>query len=284
MVSAIGVAEESTGEDLLDESQPVEETFECQECWPNVEEVRGMKSAKSPGLPTQAEREAHEETHLPFRSWCPECMAGRCPDQPHKSVVREESETPEVGMDYGFMSRKTDERSMTILVTKDRDTQVVMANVVLHKGRSFGDAVAQGVTNLKRLGHRQRFTLKTDNEPALLDLREAIMRECPGCVVPIQPPAGESQSNGSIENAVRQVKDLVRVVTLGLERKIGGVIPTHHAMMTWLVEHVGDLLTKHMVGKDGKTGFERLMGKPCREEGLELGEKVWVRRRKRDHG
>ena len=37
MVSAIGVAEESTGEDLLDESRPVEETFECQECWPNVE-------------------------------------------------------------------------------------------------------------------------------------------------------------------------------------------------------------------------------------------------------
>eukprot|EP00974_Lingulodinium_polyedra_P043888 4214184-Lingulodinium_polyedra.AAC.1 len=44
--------------------------------------------------------------------------------------------------------------------------------------------------------------------------------------------------------------------------------------MTWLVEHVADLVTKYLQGSDGKTGYQRLFGKQVHEEELEFGERV----------
>ena len=55
-------------------------------------------------------------------------------------------------------------------------------------------------------------------------------------------------------------------------------------LVTWLVEYVPDIATKHLVGKDGRTSYERLFGKPLREEALEFGEKVmWRHQREKDY-
>ena len=96
----------------------------------------------------------------------------------------------------------------------------------------------------------------------------------------VQPVAYEHESNGSIENGV---KGLFRVHLLALDRKLGTEIPIDHPIVAWLVEFVGDVLTKYLVGLDGKTGYERLFGKSSREELLEFGEVVlWRRPRGQD--
>ena len=51
-------------------------------------------------------------------------------------------------------------------------------------------------------------------------------------------------------------------------------------MIAWVAEAAGDLVTKHLRGQDGRTGYERLFGKVAREERLELGETVLWRRPK----
>ena len=48
--------------------------------------------------------------------------------------------------------------------------------------------------------------------------------------------------------------------------------------MLWLVEHSAELITKHLVGHDGKSACGRLFGKPCRDEGYEFGERIHFRR------
>ena len=68
-----------------------------------VEEAKVAKPARDPGAPTRAEIEAHEPTHLPFRSWCPTCIAGRRDNPPHKRREDEERQVPEVMLDYGFV-------------------------------------------------------------------------------------------------------------------------------------------------------------------------------------
>jgi len=68
--------------------------------------------------------------------------------------------------------------------------------------------------------------------------------------------AYEHESNGSIENGVRAFKGLFRVHLLALDRKLGTQIPIDHPIVAWLVEFVGDVLTKYLVGLDGKTGYE----------------------------
>eukprot|EP00969_Alexandrium_andersonii_P076970 3393477-Alexandrium_andersonii.AAC.1 len=64
---------------------------------------------------------------------------------------------------------------------------------------------------------------------------------------------------------------------LALQARIQGEVPVDHPAMLWLVEHAGQLLTKRLVGHDGRTGFERLFGKPSREDGYEFGELVYCR-------
>ena len=70
-----------------------------------TEEAMAAKPAKDPRAPTKAEREAHEPTHLPFRSWCAECIAGRRDNPPHTTRPEEERTVPEVSLDYCFIRR-----------------------------------------------------------------------------------------------------------------------------------------------------------------------------------
>ena len=44
--------------------------------------------------------------------------------------------------------------------------------------------------------------------------------------------------------------------------------------MPWLVEHAADMLNKYVVGKDGRTPYERIHGKRCKGEMFEFGRKV----------
>eukprot|EP00969_Alexandrium_andersonii_P017889 782864-Alexandrium_andersonii.AAC.1 len=60
------------------------------------------------------------------------------------------------------------------------------------------------------------------------------------------PPAYEPQANGSVENAVKQLKGLVRTLMLALQARIQGEVPAHRPVMLWLVEHAGELLTKYL--------------------------------------
>ena len=106
------------------------------------------------------------------------------------------------------------------------------------------------------------------------------MARLPEGAIPVEPPVGESQSNGAMENAVKLVKGMLRVHLSALERKTGARIPSKHPIMAWLVEHAGDVVTKYLQGSDGRTGFERLFGKQVHEEGLEYGERLLYKKRK----
>ena len=64
---------------------------------------------------------------------------------------------------------------------------------------------------------------------------------------------------------------------LALQKRLESKIPPRHAVMTWLVQHAGDVVSKYVIGHDGKTAYERIMGNPCREEVLEFGESVYYK-------
>ncbi len=188
-------------------------------------------------------------------------------------------EVPEVAFDYAFVRRDDEEEVATLLVMRDRDTKAVRAWVLQHKGADLVETVDRAVTGVRELGYRGRVLIRCDGEPALKALRNAIVKGLPDGATPVVTPVGESQSNGGIEGAVRIVKGLLRVHLMALEAKIGAKFPSGHPVLAWLVEHVTDIISKYMVGVDGKTGYERLFGRPSREEGLEFGETLHWRHR-----
>ena len=60
------------------------------------EEALAARPALTPYTPTRAEREAHEATHMPFRSWCWACVQGRSDNPPHRAVPGVEEATARV--------------------------------------------------------------------------------------------------------------------------------------------------------------------------------------------
>eukprot|EP00969_Alexandrium_andersonii_P028846 1259463-Alexandrium_andersonii.AAC.1 len=79
-------------------------------------------------------------------------------------------------MDYCFFAKDGSDASLTVLVIKDRDSRAILARPVLRKGRLRDDAVGQAAASIRRLRHHQRALLKTDNKPALVDLRRAVAK------------------------------------------------------------------------------------------------------------
>lgn len=69
-----------------------------------------------------------------------------------------------------------------------------------------------------------------------------------------------SECNGSVQKAVRDMKDQIRVMRCALERHVGPA-HLHGAWFEWLIVWAAELLTDARVGQDGMTAFRRLRGK-----------------------
>ena len=81
--------------ELVDEND--DEDFECQECV-------APRILPDPGQPTQKQLDDHRIDHLPFRSWCPECVAGRATGEQH-IARKEEKQISTLSMDYLYLTK-----------------------------------------------------------------------------------------------------------------------------------------------------------------------------------
>ena len=80
-----GKAEEK--EAVMEES---EEAMEEKEEDGESSEGRKSVGRKSPKEPTKIEKEDHERTHCPYRSWCEHCVRARARNSHHRRQVPEE--------------------------------------------------------------------------------------------------------------------------------------------------------------------------------------------------
>ena len=73
------------------------------------EESRGVSvGRKKTTSPTLVEREEHERTHIPFRSWCSHCVAARASNPAHRGrkfakAVEDDKDMKQVSYDYCVM-------------------------------------------------------------------------------------------------------------------------------------------------------------------------------------
>ena len=84
--------------------------------------------------PTLKERQEHERTHIPYRSWCRHCVAARASNPAHRgrrfaTAVEEDKDMEQVSYDCCFMRDQPGSESAKILVSKYRATRMVSAHV-----------------------------------------------------------------------------------------------------------------------------------------------------------
>ena len=111
----------------------------------------------------------------------------------------------------------------------------------------------------------------------MVAFRNALGKYHGGTVIPEQSAKGESQSNGRAEEAGKLVREFVRVLKGQMEEEAGITVEGNEAITQWMIRWAAILCSKYLVGKDGRTGFERRRGRTCKVPVVPFGEFLWYR-------
>ena len=226
-----------------------------------IEEAQKSRWIRVPIKPSAQEVEDHERLHLPFRDWCKHCVIGRGRNDPHFASKKDQVDgKPKLSWDYMYMHEETHEKGrpavvkgegLPIVIMHDSASKGILASAVPNKGdcEYAIKRATQDVTHI--LGYKQMI-FKGDQEPALQTFMERTGMLCGDQVVQERSPVGESQSNGSVENAVLRIQGLYRTHRSALESKYGQRIPPEHPVLVWMVRFVSWIMFAYDVGSDGK--------------------------------
>ena len=119
-----------------------------------------------------------------------------------------------------------------------------------------------------------RIQVKTDQEPAMINIQIALQELQPNRIIPINSPVGESESNGRVENAIRRVQEKFRAVRHHVETNIKCRVLEGAPVMAWMIRWAAELISKYSIGEDGKTPYERLRKEDCVTPLVAFGETV----------
>ena len=245
---------------------------------------REPRGSPAPRQPTPAEVARHNLTHLPYRNWCPHCVACRRANAPHRSSPSKgDRSLPLFVADYAFI-RKPNEDVVTMLVGRLYPSRAVFASVCDVKGPT--DHTTNRLTEFLNESGISQLVYKSDQEPAIKSTIEESLRRLRGTgvgkpddeflqLVPEYSSVGENPSNGRAERTIQQVQDLVRTYLHALEARIKRSIPCQHPIITWMVAHAANMLNRYSLNPDGVTPYASLHGKNSTERHAEFGEKIF---------
>ena len=125
--------------------------------------VRRSVKNLDPREPSIEAREEHEKTHLPCRNWCRHCVRGRGKEEACRDAKRDQ-EVAEVHLDFMFMGDEGDDRTLAVLVVKERSRGMVMSTVAPRK--SSGQWLGRRVMAFMREAgcEVEAVVIKSDNE------------------------------------------------------------------------------------------------------------------------
>ena len=261
-------AEEEKQRDAEEDEQEHDDEEDHGAARPNVRDVSKE--------PTDKEIEEHYMHHSDFRQWCPHCVKGKAVSYGSRRRQNLDDGLPTICIDYMFMGDqqgREEEKGMPMLVMKDKRTKVLWARVVPAKGVN-AHAVKQLAKQITLLGHK-RILFKSDGEPAIKALKEAVKNELSVDVAPEESPVGDHAGNGDAESAVRQVQGQIRTMKDALESRYGERIARDSHILPWLVMHAAATITRYRKDADGITAYRRWKGKEFKRAVAEFGENVW---------
>lgn len=200
---------------------------------------------------------------------------------------------PRVILDYCSMtedaSRQTTEHgetleattSLTALVMKETLCGSVWAYALRSKGAGDDPWVAdQIVDDMCTVGMaKERVVVKSDQEASIVELQLEIAKRRKYADYGIgtgveNNKVGDSNSNGKIERAIRDVGNMVRTLRSATEENIGRKINLGSSIVPWLIWHAAYLITRCRVRSHGKTALQLMNGRSSLTELLPFGEHV----------
>ena len=133
---------------------------------------------------------------------------------------------------------------------------------------------------MTEIGHvGNKLIIKTDQESSIKAVAEKVAAERADAQTIIEhSPVRSSGSNGIIERGIKEFEYHVRSMKSALDERLGSSILADSNILPWMIEFSSVLINRYLVGKDGKTAYERLKGKSSKMLGFEFAEMVHFRR------
>ena len=165
--------------------------------------------------------------------------------------------------EYSEALNKREKTNRPMIVIEDRETGAVVAHMCSQKGPGDKWIVKRIGKDLEEMGYGgARIILKCDQENPIAAVQQEVIKNRPDvATIPRHSPAGESQSNGRVENAIRRVQEQVRAFYDQLKARTGVSLGTDHPVFEWLVEWAATTLTRFVIRSDGKTSYEKIGGR-----------------------
>ena len=96
-------------------------------------------------------------------------------------------------------------------------------------------------------------------------------------MIPENTPKGESQANGRAEESGKTIRGFARVLKSQIEESAHVTLNSGDPILLWLIRWSAMLPSRFLVGKDGRTAFERRRGRRCTTAVQRFGEQVWYK-------
>ena len=163
-----------------------------------------------------------------------------------------------MSMDY-FMSQADDKADKNpLIVMVDESTGEKYARAVGKTGigeeKEMEWLVKDMSEEMKSWGHQVgdggNIILKSDGERSIVALRTALAKFHGRKVVPEDPTRGESQSNGTVEEADKTVREFVRVLREHVQDKAEVELGASDVIVLWMVRWAAMMVSRFLVGKD----------------------------------
>ena len=148
---------------------------------------------------------------------------------------------------------------ITVMSLKDDTTKSHVAHAVNKKGRAGSDATDQLTRDIDEVsGHvGHEIIIKSDQEHSMAEVLKEVRKTRRSKTILEHSPVAEHEANGTAERAVQQHEGTTRVMKLAFEERLKCDIPPVHPICTWLVHHAANSLNTFLIGKDGRTAYER---------------------------
>ena len=111
-------------------------------------------------------------------------------------------------------------------------------------------------------------------ESAIVAVRDALPRYHGGRDVLEASAKNESQTNGAVEEAGKTIRDFVIVLKDQIEDKADMTINSDGVISLWMVRWAAMMVSRFLVGKDGRTAYERRRGRRCKVAVIPFGKSL----------
>ena len=139
---------------------------------------------------------AHNATHVPFRDWCPICVASRGRSSPHRRVV----------VNIRTVAESKTQPRITFVETR---SEVVISSMCTRKG-GCDDLTKEILRHFQARGFLNPVIIQCDNEMSLIDVCRKVARERNARTVLRFAPKTSHQSNGFVESVHGHIQGLAR--------------------------------------------------------------------------